>query len=674
LSIRNLKRWWQIRTGRVETPVDSDVPFWAVSLLFHLALIVLLARMMIPGEEDQRVNLEIDTSVDDIEQLELPPEIEFDDLVVEEVGAKGEDGFEAAASQAPIIDILSEDAIDIEMPEHEFGELVTNDDFESATGQSLSSVPIKGSVGQSVKAAEGAVDRMTQEILLSLEERNTLVIWLFDQSASLMLQREEILARFDKIYDELGVVRAAGHGAFTRGSDKPLVTQIYAFGSQVTPMLKAPTDDLPTIKQAVSEIERDNTGVENVMTAVISAAKKYSSLRKIKRSTGEPERNVLLIVVSDEAGDDVERLNEAVRVCNRIQVPVHVIGVPAPFGRAETLVKWVDPDPDFDQSPQWAVVSQGPESVQSERLRLDFTGTFNDLEMIDSGFGPFHLTRLSYETGGIYFAVHPNRNTKRRVRMSETSDYAANLQYFFDPDIMRRYKPDYVSVKTYLQRLEANAARRALVQAAAFTTTGTLESPRLRFPNLDEARFVTLVTNAQQTAAIIEPQVDRLYEILRAGEQDREKELSPRWQAGFDLAIGRAIAAKVRAESYNAMLALIKTKLKFDPPADADTPQNNTWRLRPADTTETGSQDAKLLAKANTYLNRVIDEHSGTPWAMLAERELATPIGWKWQQSYTRPPQPRQPRPNANNNNNRRNLPQPRENQMPKKRRPPPKL
>ncbi len=214
---------------------------------------------------------------------------------------------------------------------------------------------------------------------------------------------------------------------------------------------------------------------------------------------------------------------------------------------------------------------------------------------------------------------------------------------------------------------------RALVQAAAFTTTGTLESPRLRFPKFDEGQFVTMVTNAQRTAAIIEPQLNRLYEILRSGEQDRDKELSARWQAGFDLAMGRAIAAKVRAESYNAMLALIKTKLQFDPPKDAETPQNNTWRLRPADTTETGSQDAKLLAKAKMYLERVIENHPGTPWAMLAERELATPIGWKWAQTYTQPPQPRQPRPTMNNNN-RPNLPQPSQNQMPKKRRPPPKL
>lgn len=106
MSIRSLKRWWQLKTGRVETPVDSDVPFWAVSLLFHLALIILLARMILPGQQDQRVNLEIDTPIENIDFIELPPLVEFDELVVEEVGADGDLGFEAAASEAQPLKIF----------------------------------------------------------------------------------------------------------------------------------------------------------------------------------------------------------------------------------------------------------------------------------------------------------------------------------------------------------------------------------------------------------------------------------------------------------------------------------------------------------------------------------------------------------------------------------------
>lgn len=674
--MRNLRRWWQVKTGKVDTPIDGEVPFWIVSLAFHLVVIVFLARIMMPTEEEKEVKLTMDDPVEQIEEQDVPPELEFDDLVAEDIGADGDDGFETAAAQAPIIEIVSEDATDLDMEMRDFGELVTDNDFIEATAPDMSALAVKGSVGNSVKAASGAIDRLTQEILHSMQDRDTIVVWLFDQSASLMRQREEILDRFDRIYEELGVIQASGHKSFDKDSELPLRTQVYAFGAKTHQLIKDPTDSLSTIKKAVKSIERDTTGIENVMAAVMTAAKDHDEYRRIDRTTGEPKANVLIFVVSDEAGDDVARIDETVQVCTKLQMPVYVVGVPAPFGRPETKVKWVDPDPEFDQTPQWAIVSQGPETVLSERLRLDFTGTFSDLDMIDSGFGPFHLTRLCYETGGIYFAVHPNRKLDRRVRRGETKSYAAHLQYFFDPDVMRRYRPDYVSNKTYMARMKGNSTRKALVQAAAFTTTGTLESPVLRFEKLNEATFVNTVSRAQQSAAIIEPQINRLYEMLKVGEDDRGEEISPRWQAGFDLAMGRTIAAKVRAESYNAMLALIKTKKKFDAPKDDKTPQNNTWILKPADAIETGSQDAKLLAKAKMYLERVKNDHPDTPWAMLAERELSTPIGWKWEQAYTAPPAPRRPR--ANNNNNppprQPNVPQPRPNAMPKVKRPPPKL
>ena len=674
MRIRSLRRWWQIKTGKVDTPIDGEIPFWIVSLAFHLIVIIVLARIMMPPADPKAVSLTIDEPLEQIEEDVFSPEIDFDDLVTENIGADGDEGFESASAEAPVIEINSEDAIDLELEVRAAGDIVTDNDLFKATAESMAILPVKGSVGNSVKAASGAVDRLTHEILMSMQERNTVVVWIFDQSASLMRQREEIRKRFDRIYEQLGVLEATGHRAFANKGDQPLLTQVYAFGSTVTSLIQEPTDNLTTIKNAVAEIERDTSGIENVMAAVITAASEHAGFRKIDRVTRQPKSNVMLIVVTDEAGDDLGRVDEAVQRCTKLQMPVYVVGVPAPFGRAETQVKWVDPDPNFDQSPQWALVSQGPETLMPERLRLDLMRTFSDLEMIDSGFGPFQLTRLAYETGGIYFAVHPNRTTGRRVRKWETDDYSAYLRYFFEPEAMRRYRPDYVSNKTYLERLKENGARQALVQAATFTTTGTLESLNLRFEKFDEARFVTEVSRAQQTAAIIEPQINRLYEMLKAGEPDRQEEVSLRWQAGFDLAIGRAIAAKVRAESYNAMLALIKTKLKFDPPRNKKTPQNNTWVLRPADVIETGSRDSKLLDKANMYLTRVIEQHPGTPWALLAERELETPIGWKWEQQYTRPPQPREPRPNNNNRNNNRIGPQPKPNEMPKRLRPPPRL
>ena len=73
---------------------------------------------------------------------------------------------------------------------------------------------IKGSGGVGATGAVGAVDRITHEILLSLDERPTLVAWLFDQSGSLKPERESIAKRFDRIYKELGIIEKSGNSAF----------------------------------------------------------------------------------------------------------------------------------------------------------------------------------------------------------------------------------------------------------------------------------------------------------------------------------------------------------------------------------------------------------------------------------------------------------------------------
>jgi hypothetical protein len=345
--------------------------------------------------------------------------------------------------------------------------------------------------------------------------------------------------------------------------------------------------------------------------------------------TKQPKRNVMIVVFTDEAGDDQDGLETTVKECRQYEIPVYVVGVPAPFGRKETLVKWVDPDPKYDQTPQWGVVDQGPESLLPERVKLHFSGDRSDEEPIDSGFGPFGLTRLAYETGGIFFAVHPNRNVNRTIRQRETVEYSAYLERFFDPEVMRRYRPDYVSTDVYMRQLSQNKARAALVKASQMSWLTPMDEPRLRFVKRDEAALANDLSEAQKEAAKLEPKVNGLYELLKIGEADRDKETTPRWQAGFDLALGRVLAVKVRTESYNAMLAKAKRGLRFEDE------KNNTWVLEPADEISVGSQLESGADKAREMLERVVKDHPGTPWALLASRELEQPLGWKWTETFT---------------------------------------
>jgi hypothetical protein len=631
-AIQGLREWWQRQTGEEDTPLDGDSPAFVVSLLVHLGVLVTLGLVPLIIKSNQ-ITLVVNATVPEEEEVELklPEEFYFSEQPAEEVGANSVNGEAMALSLAPVVSEISQVPNHMEVHTDVSNVRVeVNNAIEMATGLHFSqNLAVKGAAGEGTTGASGAIDRITHEILLSLEERKTLVVWLFDGTASLVPQRQTIHDRFERIYQELGIIEASGNDAFDQHEDKPLLSSVISFGSGMHLMTKKPTDSVAELKAAVTAIQNDESGVENVFGAIHEAAKLYAEYRYTTDVRPEPERNVMIVVFTDEAGSDQQRAEEAIKLCRMRTIPVYVVGVPAPFGRRETMMKWVDPDPKFDQSAQWGVVDQGPESFLPERIKLSFLGSREDEEAIDSGFGPFALTRLCYETGGIYFAVHPNRNVTRAVSRNETEAFSSYVRHFFDPEVMRKYRPDYVSINEYQKRASQNKARWSLIQASAQSQLGQMESPTLRFLKADEGAFANALSTAQQAAAALEPKVNALFTTLQAGEADREKETVLRWQAGYDLAIGRVLAVKVRTETYNVMLAAAKRGLKFKDP------KNNTWVLKPSDEIAAGSQYVKLAEKARLYLNRVVKEHPDTPWALLAQRELKDPLSWQWTEDFT---------------------------------------
>lgn len=621
-----------------ERPVNSDTASWFLSLLVHLSLLVALGVWF--QSEPRKPTYLAQVSLETPENELAPQEVQYAPSSLSQVGANGVGGLAAAMASAPTL--AEESKVQTaDVAPTEFADVGQPVMLEISTARSTSdSLLIKGAAGVGATGAEGAIDRITQEIILSLEQRPTLVVWLFDQSGSLQLQRASIDKRFDRIYEELGVIETSGNEAFRRHADKPLLTSVVAFGERVTFRTAKPTDDLNEIKTAVRGIENDASGIEMTFTAIASAAQKYQKYR-----AESPRRNVMLVVISDEVGNDESQAEAALALCRRQEMPVYVVGVPAPFGRREALVKYVDPDPAYNQMVQMIPVLQGPESALPERVNLGFSSQRDqdDLDRLDSGFGPYLLTRMCYETGGIYFAVHANR-PQGAGEVRNTAIMSARINHFFDPTVMRNYRPDYVSMKEYEHLLKENKARAALVQAAQLTQVNPMDSPRQVFPKRSEADLKNELDLAQRAAAVVEPKVDQLYGLLKQGEKDRERLTGVRWQAGYDLAMGRVLAVKVRTFGYNAMLAKAKTGMKFEK-ANSD-----TWALAPADEVSVGSALEKMAAQAREYLTRVKDQHPGTPWALLAERELADPLGWKWTEQHTGVNEPR-PRPMVANNN-----------------------
>ncbi len=608
------------------------MPAWFSSLILHLGILVGLTLIVVSEQHQQLTLILLSDSQSYDDPLADSQEFATSEMPQDEIGSSSSGGSSDAAmlvSPSLALPPASPSRNEIEDVPHITQPTEVQDEIRLATGARFAeTLVIKGAAGAGATGTSGAVDRITQEILLSLEERRTLVVWFFDQSGSLERQRGEILERFGRIYEELGVIEAAGNPAFKKHENKPLLTSIVAFGENVSFLIPKPTDDIAAITSAVSGLKTDSSGIERTFHAVHQAASRFRQFR-----TQEPRRNVLFVIFTDEAGDDEAELDSAVAICRRHAIPVYCVGVPAPFGRREANIKYVDPDPKYDQSVQWIGVRQGPESYLPELVKI---GSIDSEEPMDSGFGPYSLTRLCYETGGVFFAVHPNRDERREVSRRETAVLSAQLSFFFDPQIMLNYRPDYVSIKEYQKLLTENKARRALVEAAEMSWLTPMERPQLLFPKVNDATLAALLSKAQHGAAVLEPHIARIHHVLKEGEVDRPRLTKPRWQAGYDLSMGRVLALKVRTEGYNAILAKAKQGMRFEDP------KNDTWRLVPSEEVSVSSTLEAQAKAGKQYLERVVNEHPGTPWALLAKIELQQPFGWKWQEMYTGVNAPRQ--------------------------------
>ncbi|MEX2114954.1 MAG: vWA domain-containing protein [Pirellulales bacterium] len=617
-----IRPWWKALGKRVKAPPVGHISAWFLSLLTHVGALVVLALVVVAVPQRHEF-LVVVSSMTAEDPLALSEEFSYAEIDPSAIGASSEGDSDALVAVAPTLamTVVEPSPVDVAHAPAVEERIQIQEEIRLATGPNFAeNLTVKGIAGVGVSGATGAVDRITQEILLSLEERKTLVVWFFDQSGSLESERGEIIERFDRVYEELGVVEASGNPAFKQHDDKPLLSAVVAFGQQINFLTSKPTDDVEAIKSSVANIETDSSGVEQTFTAVREAADRFRVLR-----TQEPRRNVMFVIFTDEIGDDEAELDEAVTICRRYEIPVYCVGVPAPFGRREVLVRYVDPDPQFDQTPQWLPVRQGPESYLPELVKIS---SHERDDPLDSGFGPYSLARLCYETGGIFFTIRGDQERRSR-RREATGAGAAEFRHSFDPQIMFNYRPDYVPIKDYQRLVSQNKARAALVQAAQMSWIAPMEQPQLLFPKTSDAELANRLTLAQRAAAVLEPRINQLYDVLKQGERDRDKLTAPRWQVGYDLSMGLVLALRVRTESYNAMLAKAKTGMKFE------NAKSDTWILAPADEISVGSGWEKMAADAKANLERVVHEHPQTPWAVLAEAELKQPLGWTWKEAFT---------------------------------------
>jgi hypothetical protein len=621
------------------TAKRAAVPPWVISLIGHL--LVLASLWPIHFAATLFNEPVVTASVVDEETVStIPQDLRFDTAAAPEIGNGGDNtseiglrsaplGAAMETPKAPVVNVASSVSA-IGTKQVVIGRPVADVGIATRNRELSDLVETTGS-SEHTGGVRGAIDRLTVEIEASLRQENTLVVWLFDATPSMKSRRDEIADRFENVYRQLGLLGVGGNGALT--------TAVATFSKTTHYLTKKPVADVGTIQKAIRKIEDEDDdkghAVENVFAAAVSAGERFRNFRLGSKD----RRRVMIVIVTDERGSDFRKVEDAIVKLRRLGMRVYCVGDDAVFGRVEHHIPYVYPD----GFRGYGYTERGPETPELENVDLPFWGGGRQLEEMTSGFGPYSLSRLCAETGGLFLISEELPGPK------------------FDPAILRNYSPDYRPIKDYVAERARNGAKEALFEAAKIScdekhgVRKEMPRPQLVFRADNDNTLRQQITEAQKPLAELDYRLNEMHTLLETGERDRSRLDTPRWRASFDLSMGRVLAMRARALGYNLMLAEMKVSPR--PFQDAT---SNTWRIEPASEEKSPPKIQKFAKRAREYLQGVIEEHRGTQWEALAKEELKSPMGWDWHESrvnYPPPAPPRMPRRIQLDDERERNMP-----------------
>jgi len=273
--------------GSAGLVTPKERPAWAMSLAFHIAILLVLYSITRVTYSSQDIS-----PLDSVFQEFDPENYSFDTAVVEPMGNQS-DLNQPSPSQAASTSLsttpqeevqkrLDEKVLQLESPETAEIPLPPENEFADV-------IDIQGQT-ENPGGIEGAVDRMAVEIDRSLQNRKTLVIWLFDESGSMAPRRTAIADRFESIYKQLGALKSTDEEAQRR----PLKTAVVGFSDKTTFYTQKPVDDVDEIVAKIRNIKPAESPDENVFTAVTQVTRKWLSYRRKMRY------NVMVVIVTDE--------------------------------------------------------------------------------------------------------------------------------------------------------------------------------------------------------------------------------------------------------------------------------------------------------------------------------------------------------------------------------------
>jgi len=435
-----------------------------------------------------------------------------------------------------------------------------------------------------------ALDQLAREILRHLKDHKLTVVWLFDESTSMQDDQKTIVEKFDRVSSELKLNVDANKKA--AGA---LNHAIVGFGQGIDFVLEKPREDIDQIGRAIKKLRIDSTGIENTMKAVRDVVDRYANLIR-------KDRKLLIVLVTDESGDDGDGVEEAKQALKKYKVPLYVIGRQSLFGYPYAHHRYMDP---VTKDVYYPLIRRGPETADVENYQWD--GLYERWDEQPSGFAPYELARLTRESGGIYFLL-PSEEFMR-VRQREQAYSITQL---------KEYLPEYDNRMSYVERRNSSPLRQAIY---AIIMQGKDFIYRREFPvDQGELRNAAQIEGEKATLRLnsLLGVQDRLETLAKVRDREPEK----RWQAHYELMLAQTVAFQVKAFEYRALMSSIVSA----PPQPKGPPAADMMITWVVDHTKKPlaprNMTAKKYADAERLLRAVIAKHPKTPWADLAQDTL----------------------------------------------------
>ena len=428
----------------------KDSPFLITSFIFHLIILLLLAFITAREPVERRDRIELKVEEVRFEELEMQPMVTDPERFLTDLAAAGGAGGEGETSEG--LDEAVEAAGEIEAPRPDiFGmqEVVRAGD----TGQwGDRTAPGFGMIAGDGEGLAGAVDEFAVETMNAAARGKTLVVLLIDRTRSVVyLNLPRLIERMDYYFETLDQ-------NLTSDMMENARWLVVSYGRDVT-FHTRPINDLQTVKSALGRIQICPSGDQNVAMAINAIMERYGDYG---------HRSMLLAAMTDGYGSDLRDgavIERTIRRMRNNNARFFVFGHEAAFAsnrKEKTLV--FDPEllqeqdlqavrefarsHDLNLNDLWGrrmtgMVDAGPDSPRRELWRGSWRWGWDERHMPASGFPMYAMNRMVLATEGIYFLLEAE------------SDYDAEKLY-------ARYLPDVSSIHEYDRRMREEPLRAAL--------------------------------------------------------------------------------------------------------------------------------------------------------------------------------------------------------------------